>query len=594
MAVSPPAPSALPGAYCSCTAGLLGSCNHVAGMLFRIEAAVITGVTNPTCTSRLSEWVVPSSKANVQPGRMSDMVVIKDHYKKKATSLSKDAKSETMKKKLQFNPASEGQSDYLKQSSKVRSDFYDKIKGLVPGSCFEEFMECKKFSNVPSTSKNLRKPPPTIMAAMVADDFINHEADEVVLIQKLINEMKLSPEEIEFLYKDTVGQSANQEWLNQRKGRLTASKFKRIFTRASTLELKPDESTTSILSSILGYKIFQPSWQMKHGIGTEIHAKTRYLALLRTERHKNLKYTDPGLQVMADYPFIAASTDLDIECDCCGKGHAEFKCPASVKDQIPTSENLAYLEIRDGQTRLKGNSEYYFQIQGQMGVTGRQYTDFFVFTFHGYHRERIQFEKDFWSQLLCKLIWFWAKFVAPEMLHCKLKKELQSYNVTQDEKMHVTSESALAELSKRVDDIDVSGYAKRASSKKRKEMKSVPRKRSAKKTKTTIFLCGICSQDVAENPSMSEEESIGCDLCPMWYHLKCAGITEHTIPSRKESWICSRCSTQTQDIEPRSAGKGGQGGGGGCPPNVEKDGPRNSSEFDEKNWGGGVSSYFQM
>ena len=32
-----------------------------------------------------------------------------------------------------------------------------------------------------------------------------------------------------------------------------------------------------------------------------------------------------------------------------------------------------------------------------------------------------------------------------------------------------------------------------------------------------------------------------------------------------------------------------QGGarGGGCPPNVEKDGPRNSSEFDEKNWGGG-------
>ena len=198
-------------AYCSCTAGLLGSCNHVAGMLFRIEAAVITGVTNPTCTSRLSEWVVPSSKANVQPGRMSDMVVIKDHYKKKATSLSKDAKSETMKKKLQFNPASEGQSDYLKQSSKVRSDFYDKIKGLVPGSCFEEFMECKKFSNVPSTSKNLRKPPPTIMAAMVAADFKNHEADEVVLIQKLINEMKLSPEEIKFLYKDTVGQSTNQE-----------------------------------------------------------------------------------------------------------------------------------------------------------------------------------------------------------------------------------------------------------------------------------------------------------------------------------------------------------------------------------------------
>ena len=47
---------------CSCTAGLLGSCNHVAGMLFRVEAAVITGVTKPTCTSRKSEWVIPQKK----------------------------------------------------------------------------------------------------------------------------------------------------------------------------------------------------------------------------------------------------------------------------------------------------------------------------------------------------------------------------------------------------------------------------------------------------------------------------------------------------------------------------------------------------
>ena len=36
------------------------------------------------------------------------------------------------------------------------------------------------------------------------------------------------------------------------------------------------------------------------------------------------------------------------------------------------------------------------------------------------------------------------------------------------------------------------------------------------------------------------------------------------------------------------AGKGGKGGG--CPPNVEKDGPRNSSKFDEKLGGGCVSA----
>ena len=33
--------SAILSAYCTCAAGLLGSCNHVAGLLFRVEAAVL-------------------------------------------------------------------------------------------------------------------------------------------------------------------------------------------------------------------------------------------------------------------------------------------------------------------------------------------------------------------------------------------------------------------------------------------------------------------------------------------------------------------------------------------------------------------------
>ena len=32
--------------YCTCVAGLQGGCNHIAALLFRIESAVTTGVTN--------------------------------------------------------------------------------------------------------------------------------------------------------------------------------------------------------------------------------------------------------------------------------------------------------------------------------------------------------------------------------------------------------------------------------------------------------------------------------------------------------------------------------------------------------------------
>ena len=43
-------------AYCTCTAGLSSTCNHIVGMLFRVEAAVTTGQTNPSKTSVLSSW----------------------------------------------------------------------------------------------------------------------------------------------------------------------------------------------------------------------------------------------------------------------------------------------------------------------------------------------------------------------------------------------------------------------------------------------------------------------------------------------------------------------------------------------------------
>jgi len=43
--------STVVSAHCSCTAGMLGSCNHIAGVLFRVENFIKRG---ETCTDRLS------------------------------------------------------------------------------------------------------------------------------------------------------------------------------------------------------------------------------------------------------------------------------------------------------------------------------------------------------------------------------------------------------------------------------------------------------------------------------------------------------------------------------------------------------------
>ena len=54
-----------PNSCCTCTAELLGSFNHVAGVLFRIEAAVLIGETHPTCTSILASRNILNKKKKV-------------------------------------------------------------------------------------------------------------------------------------------------------------------------------------------------------------------------------------------------------------------------------------------------------------------------------------------------------------------------------------------------------------------------------------------------------------------------------------------------------------------------------------------------
>ncbi|XP_035665191.1 uncharacterized protein LOC118408483 [Branchiostoma floridae] len=66
-------------AYCSCTAGLGQSCNHVAALLFKVEAAVRTNLVNPACTSIASVWNTASGKS-IKSSRTQDMEFTKTKF----------------------------------------------------------------------------------------------------------------------------------------------------------------------------------------------------------------------------------------------------------------------------------------------------------------------------------------------------------------------------------------------------------------------------------------------------------------------------------------------------------------------------------
>ena len=64
-------------------------CNHIIGLLFRVENAVKSGVTKPTCTSQACAWKIPANK--VVPDRpvvLSNQKWTKDQYDNQGTYIT--------------------------------------------------------------------------------------------------------------------------------------------------------------------------------------------------------------------------------------------------------------------------------------------------------------------------------------------------------------------------------------------------------------------------------------------------------------------------------------------------------------------------
>ena len=71
-------------AYCSCTTGLPGCCNHVFAMLFRVEAVVMQGLAKPTYTGQKPSWNIPKGiKTILGVGPVSEDTFKCQYYRKK-------------------------------------------------------------------------------------------------------------------------------------------------------------------------------------------------------------------------------------------------------------------------------------------------------------------------------------------------------------------------------------------------------------------------------------------------------------------------------------------------------------------------------
>ena len=83
---------------CTCIAGMSETCIHVAAEMFQLEAAVRTGLLNPSCTSSSNEWL-PCGK-DIEPTKSKDLNFDRGDFAQR--SRSKRPLVPTPKKK--FNP----------------------------------------------------------------------------------------------------------------------------------------------------------------------------------------------------------------------------------------------------------------------------------------------------------------------------------------------------------------------------------------------------------------------------------------------------------------------------------------------------------
>ena len=89
------------------------------------------------------------------------------------------------------------------------------------------------------------------------------------------------------------------------------------------------------------------------------------------------------------------------------EGLLEIKCPHHI---------LEYLEKSEQGCRLKYKHPYFYQIQTQLGVTGKEWCDVFVYTKAGHFLERVQINQDIWNDIQACVKEYFTKHLAQKLI----------------------------------------------------------------------------------------------------------------------------------------------------------------------------------
>ncbi|XP_062566108.1 uncharacterized protein LOC134228463 [Saccostrea cucullata] len=271
---------------------LLGqTCNHVAALLFRIEAANQFGQTS--CTMARCGWVQPKVMKDLEPQKISALCT-----SLKKSSRAKYAKSRPLvaTEKKKYNPL-----EIEESNTAILDSLSIALRGVVPEACL--FKGLPRTGDVPTSAQEAEG------AVGLNEEDTGHEDLSVIdkfdlstisksygsqnTCYEFLNFLpKIDDYEISTIEKFTVGQHENENWHRLRKGRITASKFYQVYTKVNSVldgrrkDVQVDCS--SLTKSIMCYTKINPNIKsLKYGRETEPLAICSYLNTYK-KQHVNV------------------------------------------------------------------------------------------------------------------------------------------------------------------------------------------------------------------------------------------------------------------------------------------------------------------
>ena len=194
----------------------------------------------------------------------------------------------------------------------------------------------------------------------------------------------LTRSQVRLIASRTKNQRDSPLWHEYRKRTLTASLFAKAFRAAQSNNKNIIESFVKSWNDGGSRFSFGVPEAIQWGIDNEKNALKAYERILGV-KNKKLKLTKTGLWVSKEGDLGASPDGLVVDCKTNDLvGIVEAKCPFSCReyDWDELEENgrwPRYLQAQRGrQIHLKLESDYYFQVQGQLLVTKADWCDFIV------------------------------------------------------------------------------------------------------------------------------------------------------------------------------------------------------------------------